>query len=82
MGSGGRWEKPEVKYYVSNGDDKTPLEVLAEVACTRHRIEDFFEDAKTYLGMTVYETRSWSGWHRHLTLVAMAHSFITLCGSS
>jgi SRSO17 transposase len=71
-------EKPEVKYYVSNADEKTPLEVLAKVACTRHRIEEFFEDAKTYLGMTEYETRSWSGWHHHMTLVAMAHLFITL----
>jgi SRSO17 transposase len=63
---------------VSNADEKTPLEVLAKVACTRHRIEEFFEDAKTYLGMTEYETRSWSGWHRHMTLVAMAYLFITL----
>ncbi len=25
--------KPEVKYYISNGDEQTPLEVLARVAC-------------------------------------------------
>jgi SRSO17 transposase len=71
-------EKPEVKYYVSNGDEQTPLEVLAQVACTRHRVEEFFEDAKTYLGMSQYETRSWIGWHHHMSLVAMAYLFITL----
>ena len=71
-------EVPEVKYYVSNGDETTPLEVLAQVACTRHRVEEFFEDAKTYLGMTHYETRSWIGWHHHMSLVAMAHWFIVL----
>jgi SRSO17 transposase len=71
-------EKPEVKYYVSNGPEDTPLEVLAGVGCTRHRVEEFLEDSKTYLGMTEYETRSWSGWHRHMSLVAMAHLFITL----
>jgi SRSO17 transposase len=71
-------ETPEVKYYVSNGDETTPLEVLAQVACTRHRVEEFLEDAKTYLGMTQYETRSWIGWHHHMSLVAMAHLFITL----
>jgi SRSO17 transposase len=69
---------PEIKYYVSNGDAATPLEVLAEVACTRHAVEDYFEDAKSYLGMAQYETRSWVGWHHHMSLVAMAHLFITL----
>jgi SRSO17 transposase len=69
---------PEIKYYVSNGDAATPLGVLAEVACTRHAVEDYFEDAKSYLGMAQYETRSWVGWHHHMSLVAMAHLFITL----
>ena len=32
---------PEVKYYVSNADAATPLEVLAQVACTRHEVEDY-----------------------------------------
>jgi SRSO17 transposase len=73
------WEAtPEIKYYVSNGAAATPLEVLAQVACTRHEIEEYFEDAKSYLGMAQYETRSWIGWHHHMSLVAMAHLFITL----
>jgi SRSO17 transposase len=69
---------PEVKYYISNADAATPLGVLAGVACTRHEVEDYFEDAKSYLGMAQYETRSWVGWHHHMSLVAMAHLFITL----
>ena len=69
---------PEIKYYVSNGAAATPLEVLAQVACTRHEIEEYFEDAKSYLGMAQYETRSWIGWHHHMSLVAMAHLFVTL----
>jgi SRSO17 transposase len=69
---------PEVKYYISNADAATPLEVLAQVACTRHAVEDDFEDATSYLGMAQYETRSYVGWHHHMSLVAMAHLFITL----
>jgi SRSO17 transposase len=69
---------PEVKYYVSNADPATPLGVLAEVACTRHAIEDYLEGAKSYLGMGQYETRSYVGWHHHMSLSAMAHLFITL----
>lgn len=69
---------PEVKYYISNADASTPLGVLAEVACTRHGVEDYFEDGKSYLGMAQYETRSYVGWHHHMSLMAMAHLFITL----
>ena len=69
---------PEVKYYVTNGDAETPLEMLALVACSRHRVEEFFEDGKSYLGMAQYETRSWVGWHHHMTLVGLAHLFVTL----
>ena len=68
----------DLKYYVSNGDAATPLEVLAQVACTRHEVEEYLEDAKSYLGMAQYETRSWIGWHHHMSLVAIAHLFITL----
>jgi SRSO17 transposase len=69
---------PELKYYVSNGAAATPLDVLAQVACTRHEVEEYFEDCKSYLGMAQYETRSWIGWHHHMTLVGLAHLFITL----
>lgn len=72
---------PEMKYYVSNGCAWTPLDVLARVACTRHKVEDYFEDSKSYLGMAQYETRSWVGWHHHMSLMAMAHLFVTLTRS-
>jgi SRSO17 transposase len=71
-------EEPEVKYYASDAPAATPLEVMAAGACTRHEVEAFFGDAKTYLGMAQYETRSWVGWHHHMTLVAVAHLFVTL----
>jgi hypothetical protein len=39
---------PEVKDYISNGDTETPLGVLASVAWSRFRVEEFFEDCKSY----------------------------------
>jgi SRSO17 transposase len=69
---------PEVKYYISNGDAEVPREVLAPVACTRHQVEEYLGEAKTYLGMAQYETRSYIGWHHHMALVAVAHLFVTL----
>jgi SRSO17 transposase len=71
-------KEPEIKSYVSNADAETPLATLALVACTRCRVEEFFEDCKSYLGMAQYETRSWVGWHHHMTLVGLAHRFVTL----
>jgi SRSO17 transposase len=70
--------KPELKYYISNAGEETPLSTLALVACTRCQVEEFLEDCKSYLGMTQYETRSWVGWHHHMTLVGLAHLFVTL----
>jgi SRSO17 transposase len=69
---------PERKYYISNAAAETPLSTLALVACTRYRVEEFFEDCKSYLGMAQYETRSWAGWRHHMTLVGLAHLFVTL----
>jgi SRSO17 transposase len=71
-------ETPEVKYYISNGDSETTREVMALVACSRFRVEEFFEACKSYLGMSQYETRSYVGWHHHMALVAVAHLFVTL----
>jgi SRSO17 transposase len=71
-------ETPEVKYYISNGDAETTREVMALVACSRFRVEEFFEACKSYLGMSQYETRSYVGWHHHMALVAVAHLFVTL----
>jgi SRSO17 transposase len=70
--------EPELKFYVSNADAEAPVSTLALVACTRCQVEEFLEDCKSYLGMTQYETRSWAGWHHHMTLVGLAHLFVTL----
>ncbi|MEQ8786540.1 MAG: hypothetical protein RIC55_09585 [Pirellulaceae bacterium] len=71
-------KNPEVKYYVSNADEQTPLEAMALVSGTRWRVEEYFEEAKGELGMADYEARAWTSWHHHMSLVALAHLFVTL----
>jgi len=39
---------------------------------TRHA----FETAKTELGLAHNETRSWHGWHRHVSLVMLAFAMM------
>jgi SRSO17 transposase len=68
---------PEVKYYFSNAEPDVPLRTMAQVTGVRWRVEEFFEDAKGQLGMAQYEARSWTSWHHHMSLVALAHLFVT-----
>ena len=50
----------------------TPVESLVAVEGRRWAIEDAFETAKNELGLDHNETRSWHGWHRHVSLVMLA----------
>lgn len=69
---------PETKYYVSNAVENTPLEKFALVSGCRFRVEEFLEEAKSYLGMAQYEARGWTSWHHHMSMVALAHLYVTL----
>jgi SRSO17 transposase len=66
-----------LRCWVSNAEETVSLETLAEVASQRARIEQFFEEAKGEVGMADYEARAWTSWHHHMSLVALAHLFIT-----
>ena len=68
---------PELKYYVSNASADEPLATMAGVTGVRWRVEEFFEDSKGNLGMAEYEARAWNSWHHHMSMVAMAHLFVT-----
>lgn len=50
----------------------TPMETLVRIEGHRWAIEDSFETAKNELGLDHNETRSWHGWHRHVSLVMLA----------
>ena len=52
----------------------TPMAVLVEVEGRRWAIA--FETAKTELGLDHNETRSWHGWHRHVSLVMLAFALL------
>lgn len=71
-------DRSETTYLVSNADENVSLESMAKAAGSRWRIEEFFHDAKRHLGMADYETRAWASWHHHMSLVALAHLFVTL----
>ena len=54
----------------------TSIETLVKVEGHRWAIEDSFETAKNELGLDHNETRSWHGWHRHVSLVMLAFAMM------
>jgi SRSO17 transposase len=56
----------------------TPIETLVKVEGHRWAIEDSFEAAKNELGLDHNETRSWHGWHRHVSLVMLAFAMMAV----
>ena len=68
----------DVVYYLTHAPEGTTLARLARVAGTRWTIEACFEAAKGEVGLDQYEVRSWTGWHRHITLAMLAHAYLAV----
>ena len=66
----------EVKFFLSNAPEGTPLDVLLLVAFSRWRIERLFQDSKTELGMDHFEVRKYPSIVRHLILTCISHLFL------
>ena len=54
----------------------TAIQTLVTVEGHRWAIEDSFETSKNELGLDHNETRSWHGWHRHVSLVMLAFAMM------
>ena len=63
-------------FYLTLAPDTAELSDLVRVAGTRWTIEACFEAAKGEVGLDQYEVRSWTGWHRHITLAMLAHAYL------
>jgi SRSO17 transposase len=67
----------EVAYFACGGPPKTTFEDLVAVAGRRWAVEECFETAKGDCGLDEYEVRSWTGWHRHVTLAMWAFAVVS-----
>lgn len=67
----------EVKYFLSNAPEATPVETLLKVAFSRWIIERAFEDSKTELGLDHFEVRKYLALQRHLLLTCVSHVFLS-----
>jgi len=71
-------EPEPVKYWLAALPETTPLRQLVYLAKLRWRVEHDYRELKDTLGLDHFEGRSWQGWHHHVTLVSVAHGFVTL----
>ncbi len=65
-------------FYLTLAPNTAELSDLVRVAGTRWTIGACFEAAKGEVGLDQYEVRSWTGWHRHITLAMLAHAYLTV----
>ena len=76
-----QWPEGEAepsKYWLANLPAETTLFELVRLAKLRWRIELDYRELKDALGLDHFEGRSFRGWHHHVTLVSLAHGFLTL----
>ena len=63
----------ELAFSLAAGPKRTTLTDLAKTAGSRWAVQGGFEAAKQEVGLADSEVRSWTGWHRPITLALLAH---------
>jgi SRSO17 transposase len=71
-------EKAPSKFFLCDLPARYTLRRLVRLVKSRWKIEQDYQQLKEELGLDHYEGRNWTGWHHHVTLVMLAHAFLTL----
>jgi SRSO17 transposase len=71
-------EPDKLTYYLTFAPEGTPVSTLVRIAGARWTVESCFEAAKGEVGLDQYEVRTWTAWHRHVTLAMCALAFLTV----
>ena len=66
----------DLAYFTTWCPAGTSIKTLVAIEGHRWAIEDGFETAKNEFGLDHNETRSWHGWHRHVSLVMLAFAMM------
>jgi SRSO17 transposase len=59
-----------------------PLTALVHVAGMRWAVEEGFQAAKGQVGLDHYQVRTWTSWHRFVTLAMLALAFLMACAAA
>ena len=66
----------DLAYFTTWCPAGTSIKTLVSVEGHRWAIEDSFETAKNEFGLDHNKSRSWHGWHRHVSLVMLAFAMM------
>jgi SRSO17 transposase len=66
----------ELAFYRCWSPAPVTLATLVHVAGTRWAVEEGFQAAKGQVGLDHYQVRTWTGWHRFVTLAMLALAFL------
>ena len=76
---GARYDRPPRRSSISRtAGRKRPRTSCLACSGARGRASLCLDEARRHFGQGHYETRSWIGWHHHMSLVALAHLVATL----
>ncbi|MFG3716048.1 IS701 family transposase, partial [Micromonospora sp. NPDC047730] len=68
----------KLAFYLCWSPRPVPLHTLVTVAGSRWGIEELFQTGKGQAGLDHYQVRSWTGWHRFITLAMLALAVLTI----
>jgi SRSO17 transposase len=68
----------DLAYYLAYGPEETSVQELVRVCDRRWAIEEDFAEAKGEVGLDQYEVRTWTAWHRFITLCLLAHAALVV----
>lgn len=76
-----RGSSGELAFYRCWSPTPVTLAALVRVAGMRWAVEEGFQAAKGQVGLDHYQVRTWTGWHRSITLAMLALAFLMACAA-
>ena len=68
----------ELAFYRCYSPQSVPLGELVRVAGRRWTVEESFQTAKGQAGLDQHQVRTWTSWHRWVTLAMLAMAFLAV----
>ncbi len=68
----------EIEFFLAHAPLGIPVTELIKLAGLRWKIEENNALSKDLLGLTQYQVRKWTPWHRHVTTVMLALAFLAV----
>ncbi|MEV0312287.1 IS701 family transposase [Nonomuraea fuscirosea] len=68
----------EVEFFLAHAPAGTAVTELIDAAGMRWKSEENNEHGKDLLGLTQYQVRKWTPWHRHVTIAMLALAFLAV----